>query len=210
MLEHAIKNEWVCSRLRELEIAVKLTLDGREPEYMADTSKATWTEDDRRHWQDLGKFYRKIGSLVNVEILVLKAVGQFRTPISHNQYRINYLNPSKTCLPGLLTLEDPAAGQIGYLTTLSGLNKLRDLRGSFVWTNQETIARLSEREVDWFVSHLPALKVATFIGDEDSGELAHSSLVLKLHQTLKERRPEIRICHVEPLVVPRQSYTSLH
>ncbi|KAG0272360.1 hypothetical protein BGZ95_011902 [Linnemannia exigua] len=175
--------EWVCTKLRELEIVVWVTANGMSPDYISDQSKVTWEEADHHHWETLGKLYSQIGALTRLEILDLRAVGQVDIPIDHNE-RVYFHQPSETCLPGLLALEDPSTGQIGYLSKFEPLTRLRELRGSFVWTQKNVQDRIGNREVDWFVDNLPALEVATFKGKDYSEHL----------QSLELRRPDLKVC----------------
>ncbi|KAG9063301.1 hypothetical protein KI688_004183 [Linnemannia hyalina] len=200
---HAIEHDWVCKDLRELTLPVYITPHGRDPQYLYiynnhHPSKALWTEHDLRHWEELGRFYAQIGSLTRLEVLNLKAIGAYVE-------FTDFLSPFETCLPGLLALEDPSSatdGQIGHLSKLAGLTKLRELRGSFVWTNKEAAVRIGEREVDWFATHLPALRIATFVARVDEEEDKISSFTRSesdyrriegLCQLLESRRPELKI-----------------
>ncbi|KAG0376015.1 hypothetical protein BGX24_008385 [Mortierella sp. AD032] len=71
-LEHAVESGWVCTGLRRLEILVSTTPAGDSPAYLKDHSKASWTEENHRHWENLGKpEYRKTG--VPVDIGAVKA-----------------------------------------------------------------------------------------------------------------------------------------
>ncbi|KAG0376013.1 hypothetical protein BGX24_008383 [Mortierella sp. AD032] len=135
LLSHAIEHAWVCKELRELEIDISITAVGNNAMYL-------------------------IGSLTYLEVLCLNAARPIRNP---SEYHGLAATSADACLSGLLALEDLGAGQIGYLSKLAGLTKLRELRGSFVWTNEETQARIGDQEVDWFVNHLPALRMATFM-----------------------------------------------
>ncbi|KAF9149306.1 hypothetical protein BG015_008903 [Linnemannia schmuckeri] len=87
-------------------MGVWITSSGENPAYMTDPTKATWTEDNRRYWENLGKFHSQIGSLTRLEILDLRAVGKISTPSESNTEREHFLPLSETCLPGLLALED--------------------------------------------------------------------------------------------------------
>lgn len=181
---NAIESEWVCKRIRELVMNVWITSSGRNPSYMEDPTKATWTEENRRHWEDLGKFYSQIGSLSHLEILDLQAVGKADASSAYNTPREVFLSPTETCLPGLLALEDAEKGKIGYLGKLVGLTRLRELRGSMVWTQNDNLAMIGENEVDWFVNHLPSLEMATF-----------QKKFSRLLYALQVRRPSLRLRH---------------
>ncbi|KAF9122613.1 hypothetical protein BGW39_009632, partial [Mortierella sp. 14UC] len=155
-LAHAVENEWVCLNLRELDIIVWLTPDGNSPEYLADPSK-TWSEEDHRHWDDLGRFYSQIGALTRLEVLDLKAVGQVCT--SHDGWESGcFLHPDEDALPGLLTLGD-AGWQLGYLSKLGSLTMLQELKGSVVWAHPEVSGKIGKRE-RFMVSQLQNLKQA--------------------------------------------------
>lgn len=202
LFSHAIEHDWVCTGLRELTLSVRITPEGRDPTYLYiynhhHPRKTIWTKQDHRHWEELGRFYAQIGSLTRLEALNLKAIGEDYLG------SIGSFSPFDTCLPGLLALEDPTTdGQIGHLSKLSGLTKLRELRGSFVWTNPEAAARIGEREVDWFATHLPALRIATFVARVDEEEDNVSSFtgsgsnyrrIEELYRLLESRRPELNI-----------------
>jgi hypothetical protein len=183
-LENAVETEWVCSRIRHLAIHVKLTSDGRDPTYLADPTKSTWTEQDYHHWKMLDQFYTQIGALRELEILSLKAAGS-----RPSQYGVIFNIPFReACLPGLLALEDTttAIGQIGFLSRWAGLDKLQELRGSISVTTKEVSARMGQREVDWFAGHLRALRIVTFVQIED-----YSDMLPKVTRDLWEQRPEL-------------------
>jgi hypothetical protein len=180
---NAIESEWVCKGIRELVIGVWVTRSGNNPEYMKDQSKATWTDVNHRHWEDLGKFYSKIGALTRLEILDLRSIGDSEMLSNDNAQR-QYLPPlNETCFPGLLALEDMDHGKIGYLSKLAGLTHLRELRGSFVWSQKDNLEMIGEREVDWFVNHLPSLEMANF------GRITFNTPL----QKLALRRPRLRV-----------------
>ncbi|KAG0290281.1 hypothetical protein BGZ96_006282 [Linnemannia gamsii] len=181
---NAIESEWVCRGIRELILGVWVTGSGANPEYMKDESKATWTDNNHRHWDDLGKFYSQIGALTRLEILDLRAVGQIEMSFHHTPEREYFISLNETCFPGLLALEDAEQGKIGYLSKLAGLTQLRELRGSFVWTQKDNSAMIGEQEVDWFVNHLPSLEMATFHWRAFGAPL----------QMLQLRRPRLRVC----------------
>jgi hypothetical protein len=184
-LEDAVETEWVCTRIRQLTILVKLTPDGRDPTYFADTTKMTWTEQDHHHWKMLDQFYTQIGSLRELEILSLKATGSCRGEYGGDvPFR-------QACLPGLLALEDTttAIGQIGFLSRWAGLDKLQELRGSFSVTTKEVSARMGQREVAWFAGHLPALRIVTFAAV--TVKKGYRDRLPKILKDLLKHRPEL-------------------
>ncbi|KAF9141646.1 hypothetical protein BGX30_004386 [Mortierella sp. GBA39] len=153
----SVMNEWACTRLRHLVLTVFLTSDGRDPKYLTDPTMATWTEKDHDHWRMLDTLYTRIGSLKELQVLTLMAAGT-----QLQGMRLGDLPFRESCLPGLLALEDTANGKIGFLSRWAGLTRLRELCGSFSVLTEEVSKRMSEREVDWFATHLPALRLASF------------------------------------------------
>ncbi|KAF8929888.1 hypothetical protein BGZ47_000831 [Haplosporangium gracile] len=139
-LADAVQGVWICTNIRELRIAVWITANGRDPAYFEDPGKGTWVEEKCQHWDNLGRLHTQIGVLTNLEILDLKVAGELNyvSDISHTEI----------ILPGLLALDDPDKGKIGCLSKLAGLTILRELRGSFIWTNPEAKERIGEDEVD--------------------------------------------------------------
>ncbi|KAG0368509.1 hypothetical protein BGX24_002793 [Mortierella sp. AD032] len=180
-LEHAVESDWVCKRMRELDITVLIEPQAKSLKYLNDPAKETWTADEHRHWENLGKFYSQIGSLTDLEILDLKTVE-----------RVNERGePSNMYFPGLFALEDVRKGEIGYLSKWAGLVKLRELRGSVKWTVPLVMERIGKREVDWFVDHLPALRAATFVLHNNNGLIGAGSIRGHL-RNLEKKRPELK------------------
>ncbi|KAF9117021.1 hypothetical protein BGW39_002509, partial [Mortierella sp. 14UC] len=146
--EDAIEHDWVCKEIKELEMAVGITTDGHGPKYLVDQSKNTWTEDNHRHWVDLGKLYTQLGALTQLEVLDLKGTRQTNINMFTGSIRTYTPQHRHICLPSLLVLENSARGQIGYLTKLAGLTNLRQLQGSLLWTNAEVDTRIGQAEMD--------------------------------------------------------------
>lgn len=184
-LEDAIAKEWACTRIQKLAITVSLTPDGRDPEYLADPTMGTWTEQDHQHCKMLDNFYTQIGLLRELTFLKFEAAGTD----SVDDQAATDVPYTKTCLPGLLALEDSATSQIGYLSRWSGLTRLRELRGSFSVTAKEVAARMGEHEVDWFATHLPALRRVSLLPVLYSE--AFSDDVPKIIEDIGQRRPEL-------------------
>lgn len=181
----AVESEWVCKRIKVLDIVVLIYAHDRSPKFTTDPSKETWTEDDHRKWEVLGKFYSQIGSLTELQELGLRTVSNHYKPTPS----------SETVFPGLFALDDPVSRQIGHLSKLAGLTKLRVLRGSVRWTIPEVMDRIGKREVDWVVNHLPALRVATFVVQNNNGMIG-ARPIRHLLRTLEKKRPELKFCHV--------------
>ncbi|KAK5797202.1 hypothetical protein F5H01DRAFT_358818 [Linnemannia elongata] len=191
-LRQAVVTEWACTRIRVLEITVAFTLDGRDPAYLTDRTMETWTEDDHDHWRMLDTFYTQIGSLTSLEVLNIKSAGSYRPSEAAVGGLITEVPFRKACLPGLLALEDALTGQLGFLSRWVGLKKLRELCGSFLWTNPEAVARIGEREVEWFVTHLPSLRRASFLAMANLGEFGSDvHFVPRTVRDLQARRPRL-------------------
>jgi hypothetical protein len=183
-LEDAIETEWACTRIQHLAILVKLTPNGRDPTYLKDPTMSTWTQEDHDHWSMLDKFYTQIGTLRELKILCLNAVG----PRPPSRYELRSDVPfRRTCLPGLLALEDTTTmtRQVGFLSKLAGLDKLQELIGSFSVTS----TRMGQREVEWFVGHLPALRRASFVWITYSDN--YRDKLPKIINDLQKLRPEL-------------------
>ncbi|KAG0287168.1 hypothetical protein BGZ96_008886 [Linnemannia gamsii] len=186
LLKDAVEAEWASTRIRVLEIGVEFTPDGRDPVYVSDTTMATWTEQDHNHWNMLDKFYTQIGSLVELEVLNIKSSGTH--PSEENEVTIE-VPFRKACLPGLLALEDVTTGQLGFLSRWVGLIRLRELCGSFLWTNEEAASRIGASEVAWFVEHLPSLRKASFLAIPYMDEFGYEYVLPRAILDLRTRRP---------------------
>ncbi|KAG0262472.1 hypothetical protein BGZ95_004017, partial [Linnemannia exigua] len=161
LIKEAVVTEWACTRMRHLEIAVEFTPDGRDPEYLADPTKMSWKEQDHEHWGMLDTFYTQIGKLENLEVLNIKSVMTYSLHDEENDDEgILYM---ATCLPGLWHWRMKRLVKLDFCRGGRGLTKLRDLSGSFLVTTQDVAARKGEREAEWFITHLPALRRATLL-----------------------------------------------
>ncbi|KAF9124249.1 hypothetical protein BGX30_001035 [Mortierella sp. GBA39] len=183
-LNNAVESEWVCKRIKILDIVVLIGESNTSPKFTTDPSKETWTKDDHRKWEVLEKFYSQIGSLTELQELDLRTVSSYSNPAPF----------SETAFPGLFALEDADSGQIGHLSKLAGLTKLRVLRGSIRWTIPEVMERIGKREVDWVVDHLPALRMATFVLQNNNGMIG-ARPIRQLLRILEKKRPELKFCH---------------
>lgn len=187
-LNDAVVNEWACTKIRVLDIAVAIAQDGRYPTYLADWTMETWTEQDHSYRKMLDRFYTQTGSLKELEVLSIRCTG--RDFIVEGEFGKS-IPFRDNCLPVFLVLEEVTTEHIRYLSRWSGLTKLRDLRGSFLWTNSEARARMGEREVEWFATHLPALRRAAFLGVPFKETLSNDIPVIL--QDLHSRRPELQL-----------------
>ncbi|KAF8936184.1 hypothetical protein BGZ47_009624 [Haplosporangium gracile] len=192
-LEDAVMDKWACTKLRTLNIPVKLTTNGKSPLYLTDSSKGWWMKEDHAHWDMLGKFYAQIGSLTELRILDLRSAASIHTPSEVDPDHMKEIAFEENCLPGMLVLEDLTKERLGYLSKLAGLTQLQELRGSIVWKRMPEDGRMGEREVEWLVAHLPVLSVAHFLpkGYKYSEERVEANEVPEVLQALQSRRPEL-------------------
>ncbi|KAF9122720.1 hypothetical protein BGW39_009551 [Mortierella sp. 14UC] len=181
-------NEWVCTRLRHLVLTVFLTNDGRDPKYLTDPTKETWVKKDHDHWRMMDTLYTRIGSLKELQVLTLRAAGT-----ELKGWSLGDLPFRDACLPGLLSLEDPASGKLGFLSRWAGLTNLRELRGSFSVLTKEVSEKMGEREVDWFATHLPALRLAWFWRCGISKSSLTDDRTPKIIRDIKQRRPALEL-----------------
>ncbi|KAF9142646.1 hypothetical protein BG015_000714 [Linnemannia schmuckeri] len=190
-LEDAVMDKWACTRIRTLNIPVKLTTNGKSPLYLTNPSKGRWKKEDHAHWNMLGRFYAQIGSLTQLRVLDLRSAASIHAPSEVDPDHMREIAFEETCLPGMLILEDLTKERLGYLSKLAGLTQLQELRGSIVWEFMPEDGRMSEREVDWLVDHLPVLSVAHFLpkGYEYPEEGAEEDEVPEVLQVLQSRRP---------------------
>ncbi|KAK3811351.1 MAG: hypothetical protein JOS17DRAFT_495397 [Linnemannia elongata] len=182
-LKYLVKNEWVCGRLKTLEITVNM----REVRTCAEGVVSMPMVRDT--WIKLRKLYRQLGALTEIEVLHLgmKSMemqwldkdGKERSG-DENEHD-SWLERQSTeggdwsvddddsneftrlrgnvdasnadaSFPGLFSLGDELAGRPGYLKMLSGLTKLKELRG-------HVQANLGRRELEWMLAHWPKLEV---------------------------------------------------
>ncbi|KAK5808492.1 hypothetical protein F5H01DRAFT_352200 [Linnemannia elongata] len=165
-ITHAVAKPWVCLHLSHLEIPVML-------DWVAFTPTSGRFHDWRHtqgdsNWETLRKFYRQIGRLHQLEILDLKACSVYPSSAASGA------TSSDITLPGMLLLpftpkpsllHPPKNQNItpGFLDLLSGLTRLRELRGSV--RVDVPVMRLTMRldTYRWMARHWPLLKVAEFL-----------------------------------------------
>lgn len=197
-ITHAIAKPWVCLGLMHLEIPVMLDWLAYTP---PSSASSDWFHDWRHtqggsNWETLRKFYHQIGRLHQMEILDLKAC-------------LVYLNSapsgvtwSHITLPGMLlmpftpkpSLLPPSRNQNitpGFLNLLSGLTKLRELRGSVRLDLPVMMSTMRLDSYRWMARHWPMLKKADFLQPGYQSEFVYT---LPPHITwLFAERPFLRV-----------------
>ncbi|KAG0253728.1 hypothetical protein BGZ95_006244 [Linnemannia exigua] len=98
--------------------------------------------DEKRQFADLERLYREIGSLVHLENLDLR--GTYIEDEGDGTEEVME-RPGDVTFPGMLAIRDDETGRLGYLDLLSGLVKLKVLRGSVMVTNQEVEVTVGDR-----------------------------------------------------------------
>ncbi|KAF9127108.1 hypothetical protein BG015_004597 [Linnemannia schmuckeri] len=157
---------------------------------------------DKEMWNQLESFYRNLGTLTELEVLILRIKSKEVTWLDDDgrvrkggeyirrifnwaedpDYGVTPMDdvfsvddergkfssrPSDNLeakaadasFPGLLSLGDESLGRRGYLSWLSGLTKLRELRGHVQATTSETSKTVGQKELEWMLEHWPRLKV---------------------------------------------------
>ncbi|KAG0277883.1 hypothetical protein BGZ96_002677, partial [Linnemannia gamsii] len=185
-LKYLVEKEWVCLKLRVLEITVDMR-QGIYPAVLLSRMPAVY----KPTWTMLKTFYRQLGSLSEIEVLNLGIMskemewldenGQERIAVRaqpsqqgegdddwtlegypdtfHADWMKLNINRAGASFPGLLSLGDELMDRPGYLTWLGGLTKLRELRGNVQVTTSETIKTVGQKELGWMLEHWPRLKV---------------------------------------------------
>ncbi|KAF9117251.1 hypothetical protein BGW39_002413 [Mortierella sp. 14UC] len=113
------------------------------------------------------------------------------SPESPPLYGILHQSPDAS-FPGLLSLGDsnPSSFRLGFLNCLSGLNKLRELRGHVHASTLETRSTLGRRELKWMLDHWPRLEVIELLPPENEGD---DWSILEHIEWFKRQRPDICI-----------------
>ncbi|KAG0279730.1 hypothetical protein BGZ95_000393 [Linnemannia exigua] len=165
-LDDAVANPWGSTNFRRLSLTIGIpiihfTLANKQPYYMRN-GPIVLSEAESERFALLEKLYRQIGSLVELEHLNLRvdmvnALGESLDDTSYEHLSF----------PGLLSLGDKRTGRIGYLDLLSGLTKLKELRGSVYARADETEKTMSLREVVWLDHFWPQLELAEFFFENE-------------------------------------------
>ncbi|KAG0297036.1 hypothetical protein BGZ97_004372 [Linnemannia gamsii] len=160
------EGEWACVNLRVLDMPVEINDYSKDFQPMSGyhldrPTPLVLKSDEKRHFKKLEKFYQQIGRLVNLEYLRLESAHWNRSDYTSNAsyFRSEYKN---YWFPAMLSLPRPDKKWPGYLCELSGLKKLRELRGSVGAMNFETERTLMSEEAEVMSQCWPLLEVAEF------------------------------------------------
>ncbi|KAK3837989.1 MAG: hypothetical protein JOS17DRAFT_732378 [Linnemannia elongata] len=152
-LEDAIGCPWACSRLRELHLDIDTKIP-RQPSYLRPPPSRRFPK-EKQFFGRLEILYRQIGKLMNLRYLHLSDLNRE----SKNRWTKKYIQP----FPGLLRLSDKEKGIVpGYLELLSGLTRLKEIRGSVAPETPDHKLAADAAEVDWILEHWPELALSDF------------------------------------------------
>ncbi|KAK5809308.1 hypothetical protein F5H01DRAFT_40279 [Linnemannia elongata] len=193
-LKDLVEGEWNAVRLKVLDITVELRQQRYTAAYLRKQGQAIPAVTEGT-WERLKKFYRRLGTLKDIEVLNLRIKskelqwldesGQARpAPPSNSsgkeidddwnsdsEPRTENHNSADATFPGFLSLGDKRAGRRGYLKLLVGLTNLRELRGHVQATTSETRWTVGRREMVWMVKNWPSLEVIElFPADGEMGK----------------------------------------
>ncbi|KAG0080314.1 hypothetical protein BGZ90_012753 [Linnemannia elongata] len=202
---------WVLASLQILQLEIKIgDLDTLRNPLYSRPAPVVLTEEETGWMPQLGKFYHQIGVLKELEKLELKvAINGFPNIVNADmedddedvvEYEVNagdegdddndlnsdadYFSYQDASFPGWLSLGNAGKGWPGYLETLAGLTKLKELKGSFGAMTRETRRTMGARELAWFADHLPMSEEVQFFRE---GVKRHS------FRWLKKERPNLKM-----------------
>ncbi|KAK3846570.1 MAG: hypothetical protein J3R72DRAFT_486826 [Linnemannia gamsii] len=213
-LSELVAYKWVCTDLKYL----RMTIDwggfsdptpSHLPAYYVRRSNSPplpLSEQDKEVWEQLEGLYRQIGSLVRLEVLDLSV---YFGRMNRNPYQpidptnewsqhfptfdTSFRSPDR--FPLLLSLGTHASGRQGYLSWLSGIKNLKELRGSVHLGNPENAMTLKQPELEWMVENWPKLRVLELLPYQDEppvhvnhGDYCHVNWVMKRKPGLDLRR----------------------
>lgn len=180
-LEDAVEFKWVTSRLRHLQLV--MTFGDFEGGSVDPEGSFSWSENDLHRWSLVEKFALQIGSLRDLEVLDIRALN-VATGSAVSRYH-------QVPVPGLLTLGDKFKSRFGFLAQLKGLQKLRELGGSFCVSAMAPVTgTMGAREVAWLSENWPALRAVEFL--PHSHDLSNVC-VPECLQELQRNRPALRL-----------------
>ncbi|KAF9905298.1 hypothetical protein EC991_001846 [Linnemannia zychae] len=189
VLGHAVKEEWVCTRIKDLRITINMA-----PQRYSGVSGGSADQQQRDHYAKLAAFYTQLGRLTELEELEIfvspPPMGSSTTPYGYTNSKSYFFRS----LTGLLSLEeeDSVTGRRGFLSLLGGLKKLRVVLGSFRAGTVETINTFGHRETEWMVENWPALeRIELFPEGYESKEMFKMP---KHVEWLSERKPGLKLC----------------
>ncbi|KAF9934672.1 hypothetical protein FBU30_000996 [Linnemannia zychae] len=166
LLEDAVASPWGSRKFRRLSLTIGIPIiqhfDHNRLPYYLRKGPVILSEAEKERFGLLERFYRQIGSLTELEYLDLRV--DMVDWLGQSYDETDYMHHS---FPGLMSLGNKRVGRAGYLDLLSGLSKLRELRGSFYARADETEVILGLREIVWFDHFWPQLEVGEFFFENE-------------------------------------------
>ncbi|KAK3841822.1 MAG: hypothetical protein J3R72DRAFT_491139 [Linnemannia gamsii] len=145
-LKKIAKERWVCHNLSFLELTIAATTFEDMTFYQDSGDYYEPTESDQELWEYCRKFYRQLGKLTMLQVLILKMA------VSSEE-----VESQRATFPGLLPLGNSENGRPGYLLHLRRLAHLKELRGPFHLAIPEMAATFGIQEVQCIMSQWPKL-----------------------------------------------------
>lgn len=201
-LADAVAVEWVCKGVKQLRLdfMIGATIPPSADSYYKRLEKEAplvLTEDERAQFSLLEALYRRIGALVELEHLDMRAV------VESNDGILFQYSHRDASFPGMLSLEDEVVGKPGYLDLFGGLKKLRSLNGSVRANTDETRVTVGQRECEWMSENWPMLEDLDLCSYRQRSEFLDSVLGRDQRTCfgwLKERRPKLNLKGPDPLM----------
>ncbi|KAF9135565.1 hypothetical protein BGW39_002313 [Mortierella sp. 14UC] len=165
-LADAVSMDWASSKITRLSLAIGFTdlhtLYPDEEPYFRRRHPLTLFAEEARQFELLERFYRQIGMLVQLQSLDLR--------VQHFHAHGHPINKphSAVSFPGLLSIGDKRADRPGYLRLLTGLTKLKELRGSVSADTDETRVTMGWKEAVFIDEVFSDLRVAEFFSEATS------------------------------------------
>ncbi|KAF9118470.1 hypothetical protein BGW39_001157 [Mortierella sp. 14UC] len=162
-----IIDPWVCIKLKELQLAASLEYGPTGP----DPALLLYSKRMAARTKFVERFYERIGALRALRILDLRVSSDLaELPNSYGRGGFIRTEYRKRTFPGLMLLDDQAAGRRGWLQLLKGLNNLEEVHGSFNLNAMLPGFEFGQREADWMVQHWPSLRFIEFYTRERGNE----------------------------------------
>ncbi|KAK5808451.1 hypothetical protein F5H01DRAFT_352121 [Linnemannia elongata] len=201
-LEDAITVEWVCKGVKQLRLEFKIgaTIPPSPDVYYKRLEKEVslvLTEDERAQFSLLEILYHRIGALVELEHLDMRAVVECNDEIP---FQYLYRDVS---FPGMLSLRDEIVGKPGYLDLFGGLKKLRSLNGSVRAKTDETRVTVGQRECEWLNENWPLLEdvdLCSYRPRDEFLDNVHGRDQRTCFAWLKKRRPKLNLKGSDPVM----------
>ncbi|KAG0261941.1 hypothetical protein BGZ95_004110 [Linnemannia exigua] len=157
-MKKVVKERWACHNLSYLELAIAAKTFENITFYQDSSDYYEPTEFDRELWEHWGKFYKQLGQLTKLQVLILKRAVSLEEPGSQ-----------EATFPGMLSPGNSDKGRPGYLQYLRRLANLKELRGPFHLAIPEMAATFGIEEVQCIMSQWPKLATIELLQASEGG-----------------------------------------